>query len=329
MKTLEEVLKELKEIEKSRQDIILPMNSLIIQEDGKIKSSTYGEFTPSKPTMRKLCARYKLSQPHMDILAKSGREDLVTETFNHFLKNDRKFMMLRVVGDKRIKGIVDNAYRPFDDFDVFTQVSEYLDVNDLDYDFDILNHDDEYTRFRFRINGFDTNAGMAEENGIDHDILQGGFEITNSEIGSKMGINSLVYRQVCTNGMMGVGSDEENKEIFYKRGHDFNPYSRKNLLQNGLTNAITTSDQSAQLFKKTKDILVTEPVEEFRKIGKRFNLGKTHVDGFTEEWRNEPQTNYFGVINGITRYARNFGKDYFNRSKFELIANDVLEKVTA
>lgn len=329
MKKLEEVLQELKEIEKSRNDIVLPMSSLSMQDNGRIKSNTYGEFIPSEPTIKKICSRYKLSSPHMDVLRSNGREDLVAETFNHFLQHDRQFMKLRTVDGDRIKGIVERTYKPFDDYDVFGQVNDYIEQNGFDYDLDIVNQDDEFTRLRFIIKDFERNMGMAHENGIDNDIVFGGFEITNSEIGSKMGINSLIYRQVCTNGMMGLMSDEDNKDIFYKRGKDFNPFSRKNILQNGVANAVDKSDKNIDMFKKTKDIIVNEPQFELRKIGKKYGIGGVHVDGFVENWNREQQRNYYGVLNSITSYAQSFKKDYTSRSKFEFIANDLMEKVAS
>lgn len=331
MKSLDEVLQELKEIEKTRKDLNVPLNSLVMLDDGRLKSYTYGEFEPSDVTVKKLCNRYKLSSNHLDILSKANREDLVAETFNHFLQGDRNTMMLRVVGDNRIKGIVPKDYKKFDDYDVFTQVNDYLINTGFDYNLDILNHDDEYTRIRVMLKDIESNMGMSDEGGLDRDIVQGGFEITNSEIGSKMGINSLVYRQVCTNGMMALISDDENKEIFYKRGKDFNPFSRVAALNSGLNNAVEQSDKSIITFKKTKDIEVDNPIVEFEKIGKRYSLGKNHVENMVDMWEHERQYNYFGVVNGITRYAsREFSnKDYGNRSKFEFIASDVLEKVTS
>ena len=327
MKTLEEVLQELKQIEKSRQDIVLPMKSLRVHEDLRINSDTYGQFDVSEPSVKKLCNRYGLSHSHIDTLIKNERRDLVAETFNHFLKHDDKPMKIRTVGGDRIKGIVEKDYQPFDDYDVFTQVNEFVGKYGLDYRVEIVNKDDEFTRVRLMINDISRNMGMAHEGGIDRDIVQGGFEITNSEIGSKMGINSLVYRQVCSNGMMGLITDEENKEIFYKRGKDFNPFSRVPAMNRGVMNAIDKSDSNIKLFRKTRDISIESPEDEFIRIGRRYNLGKIHVEGMQESYKIEPQNNLYSIINSVTRYSTGFKKDYSTRSKFEFVANDMLEKV--
>lgn len=330
-KKFEELLKELREVEKSRKDLVLPLDSLIMRDDGTINSRTYGELDPSEATTNKLCSMYQLSNKHMEVLANEGRFDLIAETFNHFLIEDKRKMKLRIVDDNRIKGIVGKNYRPFDDYEMFGLVGDYLNKQGYDYSLEILNKEDEYTRIRFMISDIEKNMGMSHEKGLNNDIVQGGFEITNSEIGLKsMGVNSLLYRQVCTNGMMALVSEEDNKEIFYKRDKDFNSLYKKKKIDLGLSKAIERANNNIILFEKTKNIVVEEPKKEFFKIAKKYNLGVNHVEGIEQRFEKEPQRNMFGVVNALTRYGRDFNKnDYRNRSKFEFIANDVMQKVAA
>jgi hypothetical protein len=321
-----EILSEMEEQEKSRKDFNIPLKSLIMQDDLKIKSRTYGEFEMSDAAVNRLCSMYGFSRKHMDILREQGRGDLVAEQFNHFLLEEDKKMKLRLV-DNRVKGIVSTNYKPYDDFHMFSQAKEYLDKL-YDYDVEVLNRDDEFTRIRFKINDFETNMGMAVEGGIDRDFVYGGFEINNSEIGLRgMSVNSLVYRQICTNGMMGIGSSEENEAIFGGRGNNFSVFAQKPILTRGIENAITKSDNSIYLFRKTKDIKVEDPNREFVRLGNKYNLGKAHVEGIQESFMKEPQRNMFGVLNATTRYGNSFKSDYKNRSKFEFMANDLLETV--
>ena len=142
-----------------------------------------------------------------------------------------------------------------------------------------------------------------------------------------MGINSLIYRQICSNGMMGVMA-EDSGEVFHKRGKSFNPFAQRTLLHNGLENSLEKSVNGIYLFRKTKDIVVKDPLHEIEKIGKRHSLGKSHVEGVQQAYEHEQQNNLYSVINGFTRYATdNLKNDYKNRLKFETIANDILEKV--
>ena len=328
--TLSTLLPEMKQIEKIRDDINIPLNALTFWDDGTITNLTYGELVPSEVTIAKLCSMYKLSYSHIKTLIAEKRLDLVADQFNHFLSKDSKVMKLRLVGN-RIKGIVAKDYKKFDDYDVFSQVDNYLNDLKLDYNLETINKDDEYTRLRLMFNDTATNMGIAVEDGTEKDMVKGGFEITNSEIGLRgMSVNSLVYRQVCSNGMMGWGSDNENNEIFYKRGQDFNPFSRQNILESGISKAVSKSTENIVLFKKTKDIVVADPNREIIKISNRYSLGKNNAEGIQEAFKCENQNNYFGVINGITRFAKdNFKRDYRNRSKMEFVANDVLNKITS
>ncbi|WP_226035636.1 hypothetical protein [Aquibacillus saliphilus] len=329
MKTLDDVLKEMEEIENDREDIDLSLNTLNMRDDGIIQSRTYGEFNPSEVTIKKLCNLYKLNHSHMKTLVNEGRYDLVSSQFNHFLSGDDRMMKMRTVQGNRIKGFVGMNYKKFDDYDLFNLVNDYLVDNELDYDVKILNKDDEHTRIRLMLNDVDSNMGMAHENGIDYDIVQGGIEITNSEIGSNgIGLNSLVYRQVCSNGMMGLIGDEDNKEIFHKRGNDFSPFARRNSLNSGIEKAVDQSNNSIKLFERTKNIEVKNPKEEFNRISSRYKLGQHHVSSLMDMYSQEPQENYYGIINAISRHAdRNFKTDYKNRAKFEFMASDILNKV--
>lgn len=328
MKTLNDILEEMEQEEKSRKDLNVSLNSLVMQDDGTLKSYTYGEFDPSPVTIDKLSSMYGLSNQHLNVLYDNGRPDIVAETFNHFLLNDRRIMKLRTVGGNRIKGIVSKNYKKFDDFDLFTQIGDYLNQCGFDYSLEVLNKDDEFTRIRFMLSDIQQSMGMSDEGGLDNDIVQGGFEVTNSEIGSKMGINALVYRQICTNGMMGLISDEDNKEIFYKRGEGFNPFSRRNMIDRGLNNTINQSDKSIEQYRRTKDIIVDNPIDEIRKIGSNYNLNKGYIDGIQQRFDEEKQNNMFGVVSALTRFGRDFKSDYKNRSKFEFIANDIVANVS-
>jgi len=328
MKKLEEVLQEMKEIEKDRQDIDLSMSTLNMLDDGKLRSRTYGEFEPSDACLKKLCSMYGLSMSHINALKNEQRYDLISDQFNHFLGNDDSMMKLRTVEGDRIKGIVSRNYQKFDDYDLFNFVDDYLKSEGLDYNMEFLNKDDEYTRIRFMLNDINENMGMADETGSDRDIVQGGFEVSNSEIGLRnMGVNSLVYRQICTNGMMGIGSEEDNAEIFHKRGRDFRPAARRNRLNQGLNNAVDQSNNSIRTFKLTKGINVKDPEREIKRIGDRNNLGQNHIESVQDCFNKERQYNVYGVLNSYTRHARDIGNnDYKNRSKIELIANNELNK---
>jgi hypothetical protein len=323
-----EILSEMEEQEKNRKDLNLPLKSLIMQDDLKIKSRTYGEFEMSDAAVNKLCSMYGFSKKHMDILKEQGRGDLVAEQFNHFLLEEDKKMKLRLV-DNRVKGIVSANYKPYDDYHVFSQAKEYMDKQGLHFGIEVLNRDDEFTRLRFIAHDYETNMGMSEEGGLDRDIVNAGFELTNSEIGMRgMSVNSLAYRQVCTNGMMALLSQGENEEIFGKRGSNFSIFAQKPMLHRGLNNALEKADNSIYLFRRTKDIKVDNPEMEINRIGNKYNLGKSHVEGIENAFKVEPQNSLFGIVNGVTRHARNIGnRDYNNRSKFEFIASDLLETV--
>jgi hypothetical protein len=330
MNRIENVLEEMADIEDRRKDLNIPMSALRMEDEGVITSKTYGELEPSKATINRLCGLYKLNTGHIDTLAAEGRNDLIADQFNHFLKKDKSQMKLRLV-DNRIKGVVPTSYKKFDDHALFWQIYEYLMQTGMDYDIDVLNKDDEYTRIRFMIKDIEKNMGSADEGGLDSDVVQGGFEVTNSEIGMKgIGLNSLVYRLICTNGMMDIIGDDENREIFGKRDRDFNPYSRKRKLNNGLDMTITKSSENIQLFKKTKDIIVENPRQEIDKISNKYKLTKSHNEGIQEAYKKEQQRNMYGIVNSLSRFGRNFNKsDYKNRSKLEFIANDVLHTVTS
>lgn len=327
---LDDVLKKMEDVECSREDINLTLNTLNMRDDGLLTSRTYGEFKPSDTAIKKLCNIYNLNHKHMKTLISEDRVDLVADQLNHFLKNDNRMMKMRTIEGDRIKGFVNTNYRKFDDYDLFHLINDYLVDNELDYNLHILEQNDEHTRIRVTINDIHDSMGAAHEGGVNRDIVQGGIEVTNSEIGSTgIGLNSLVYRQVCSNGMLGFIGDEENKEIFYKRGRDFNPFARRSRLNNGINNALNQSSNSIKLFEKTKHIEIKDPKKEFHKLASRYKLGKSQIDHLLDMYTHEPQGNYFGIINAISRHAdRNFKNDYNNRAKFETMANELLSEIT-
>ena len=323
-----QLIKEFEEVESKREDLNLPLNALTMQDNGRLKNYTYGEFDVSEVANKRLTSMYGFSKSHFDVLAEQGHFDLIAEQFNRMMLKDHRVMKFRCIED-RIKGIVNKDYRKYDDHDVFSQVSDYMDNNGFDYDLEVLNLDDDFTRMRFMIKDTEKNFGMAYEGQLDNDIVKAGFEITNSELGEKgMGINSLIYRQICTNGMMQLLA-EDSEQVFNKRGRQFNPYAQQTLLHNGLENSIEKASNGIYTFRKTKDILVEDPIDEIEKIGSRYKLGRGNIEAIQGNFEHESQFNMYGILNSITRTGQSFGKrDYKNRSKFETIANDILEKVS-
>jgi len=174
MITLDPILEHMEDMEKIRNDIDLPMLALEMTDDYKIKSDTYGTFDLSDATLNKLCSMYKLSKQHINILAAENRYDLIADQFNHFINKDKKSVKLRTVNN-RIKGIVSPSYKPFDDYDMFTLVNDYLKENKMNYELHIVNKDDEFTRFRFTFLETAKSMGVAFENGIDNDTVSGGL----------------------------------------------------------------------------------------------------------------------------------------------------------
>lgn len=328
MSRFDEVMKELEDENKRREDLIIPMYDLRMEENGNLFSNEYGVLKVGDEAFKHLAKVFKLNSPHLQLLRDEGLMGNVADQFNHFFENSgvgnkKKFRMI----DDRVKGILEPNIRPYDDYDLLSTLGELRETIP-ELQLEEFYRDDKRSHARFLLEDTERIVGFDSEEDGNPDEVQVGFDIQNSEIGyGRLQISPMLYRLVCSNGMRMA---ESNGEVMKRRPSIFSKFDLDRNIRDSVEMSIKDSTDVISSIQKSKDVRIEDPYKEIEVIGKNNRIKKSDVLRLQDVFDIEPQNNLYGVVNSFTRYGRileDEENDNENRVKFENLAGRVLERV--
>ena len=153
------------------------------------------------------------------------------------------------------------------------------------------------------------------------DVLQVGLEIRNSERGSgAVRIDSVVYRLVCTNGMMGLRTDS-----FFSQRHMFDEglTTLGSRISKSVTGLLTEGMGNINRLSQAKQIALDTPIEVIERLAKEQKYSTKLTKDIVDSYLFEPDNNAFGVVNAFTRAARSL--PIARRIEIEEFAGSILQ----
>jgi len=141
--------------------------------------------------------------------------------------------------------------------------------------------------------------------GLDiDDPHQSGFHARTSEIGlGNISVQSLVYRLLCTNGLMGMDSRGETfRSRFDKMPHEANP-----LIQEAIMASTRQEEAVADIFQRAYAEEVAEPTTSIFMLGRQKRLPEPLIERAVELFANENQPhNRYGMLQAYTSAAKEY-----------------------
>ena len=211
---------------------------------------------------------------------------------NHFIQSGGfpKESMLRLVQGDRVRAALSESYTAFDDADVVPMIADVLADEDCQVQADFA---DEFTHIRVTFPRTDAEVRVG-------DVVRAGLHITNSEVGSRaVHIDSLVYRLVCTNGL--VSSDYASRAWIRHVG---NPARIKDYVRQAVADAREGSRELIQRFKASVDHALADPEKLLERHGKEHDLTQGQLQAALAAFAQEGDRTLFGAVNAITAAAR-------------------------
>lgn len=328
MDRFDEIIDELEEENERRQDLIIPLYDLRMEDSGNLVSDNYGELELGDEAFKHLAKTFKLNSPHLELLRNEGLMNNVADQFNHFFKNvgvgnKKKFRL----DDNRIKGIVNPNFSTFDDYDLLCAIGELRETIP-ELQLEEFYRDDKRSHTRFILEDTDRIVGFDSIEDGNPDTVQVGFDIQNSEIGyGKLQINPMLYRLVCSNGLRRASA---NGDEISRRHSSFSKFDLDRNIRDSVELSIKESTNTIGKIQKSKDVRIDEPYKEIERIGKKERINKDEISRIQDVFDIEPQDSLYGVVNSFTRYGRVLeeeNNDNEGRVKFENLAGKVLERV--
>lgn len=175
---------------------------------------------------------------------------------------------------------------------------------------------------------------------VPGDIVQAGIMITNSEVGhGSVSIQPLVYRLVCTNGM--VVNDAATRKYHIGRGNEagenYELYSNATLMADDKAFIMKVQDTVRAAVDETKFRRVVALMREAKGVkiastdipqvveltSKEFGLSKEEGDGVLNHLIRGGDLSLYGLANAVTRQSQEV-KRYDRATELEAIGFDIL-----
>lgn len=202
-RNLQEVLVELDCQNKAKQDFISPAQGMRLREDGHtfelnhLTTDRQMTFGTTSLFHRQVASALGIPAKYYDLM-QSQKPELLAENVNAWFADRTSSYMVRSMdyGSGQVaRALLSKRYRRIDNMEIATSVLPLFAGNDQ---YEVMSC--EVTENRLYLKVVNHRLEMEVRKG---DIVQAGVMISNSEVGlGAVSIQPLVYRLVCTNGMV-------------------------------------------------------------------------------------------------------------------------------
>lgn len=338
-KTLTELAIELDAQNNAKKDYILDTRSLIMDADENGASLTMVNDKTHTSTIlgvndiahSQIATALGIPKSYYEKMQQQN-PTLLAENVNAWFNNEPKTRMVRTLyGDAR--AFLSDRYHRIDNYDLANQVLPML--QDLDVSFE----SNEVTDSRMYIKVVNKRITKEVKPG---DFVQSGIIITNSEVGlGTVTIQPLLYRLVCTNGMVVNAAQNKTKRRHVGKRNiaddDFVLFADDTLLADdrALLLKIRDTIHAAldevhftnlvdQMRAATEVPITTTHIPEMVQLAApEFGFTKHEGEGILDHLIRGGDLSLYGFSNAVTRYAQDVGS-YDRSTELEAIGYDIL-----
>lgn len=315
--TLSVLERESRKIEDNSRDFLVDRGSLNINTDLDLYAPNMGCLPMSQFAMSQLCNKLGVPSRYINKCIETGRLDLAHDNLSSWLEDYPSSTFIREYNG-RIRGVLTSKYSVCDTPEIIRVVDDVLDTNNYKIKGFFLNEE----RFHLRL----VNKSPLPIVGED---LFSGITIDSSDVGrSPLTVNFLVYKQVCTNGLVvtrgkgtlfhqkhiGITADEFHEDL----GESLNIVAS---VEEEVVNRIMLTRERALHW----DINSSHPEEVQELINyvrQQTKLSEEHSKKVIHLMKNTYDDSRWGMINAITEVAQEFSLE--RRIELEKIAGSLL-----
>lgn len=337
-----QVLEQMKALEEKKKDIYRKPSQISATDRGvHIEELGHVDFT--KTGLQSFCTKLDLPSSYMAKLAsREGKTTAEIEFDMYTFKNNierglRTFkkdddMLFRTYTDgskNRIRAVFTEKYNVTDNLPILEKLRDF-DMDQLETK--TFNVSSDFMDLRFTMPHLKRTIGKLPSHeqryGMTDDIVFPAIHLRNSETGkSKILIQFIIYRLVCTNGL--VNEKEQYKVVNKKHMGEFDLTDINNRLAEITTRIPDVFEQYVEYMKGAKESIVEQPEEVFERLAKRATITKRMVETVSTNWMTEQrqERTKHAVINAITAGARDWeekNKDTTGRLNLEEVAGELL-----
>jgi hypothetical protein len=310
----------------------IPAKELFMENNGQIVYPTdaghYTQFSLTDWAQTQMAQKLEIPVRYF----KKCPPELQAQQFNYWTQNSYSNWLFRAraAGNENLVRAVLSAdrYSKLDNEHIVEMLRGILGEGDkADYDVSMWHLDDGGFHLRLTFPDLTTNIGTLADGSPD--IHRVGLHIANSEVGKRsVMITPLVYRLVCTNGLMRWTNDGDSLQLRHVHLQHHEIYGR---VAQAIGMALKAGDAMIKQLIQAKETPVENPLDIIRALAGDRQYSQAMTDTLTMSYAmNQAQTgaNLFSVVQAITETAQKASHpDY--RIEMEKDAADLLAKMVA
>lgn len=290
-------------------------------------------------TTRQLGTWAGIPAKYFDLLTKEQNRSLLEENVNHWLQQNNERRMVRMFqnGHTVARAFLSEKFRPLDNYDLAANIMPRLKAAGMEIKSANLSEN------RLHIQAIDTRLTAKIQPGKHQrtldDTVYGGVVISNSETGAgALAIEQLLYRLVCTNGMIvgttlrkshlgrGFGDSDDVFEILSDETKAKNDEAFWATVQDILHHALSESKFQAVVNKfqaATEIELPMDPQHVIDVTARKLDLNDGEKDAVLRAFFADGDPTLYGLANAVTRSAEDHS-NYDRAIEIERLGSDVL-----
>lgn len=316
---LNEVMMELNRQNQRKKDYIGSAQALRLFEDGQTfeigSMSGAQQFGTTRLFHRQVASALGIPAKYYDIM-QSQKPELLAQNVNAWLSDRENSYMIRTMdygGGRVARALLSDRYRRIDNMEIASAVLPLFAGSDQ---YEVISSEVTENRMYLKI----LSRGLEMEV-VPGDYVQAGVVISNSEVGlGSVNVQPLVYRLVCTNGMIVNDMGERKNHVgrAAKAVEDsFHIYSDETmeaedkaflLKLRDVTMAAIEEGRFAQVVGKLKEsagIPITGKVTEVVELtGKTYGFNTDEQDSILQYLIAGGDLSQYGLSNAITRASQ-------------------------
>ena len=341
-KSLEEMVHELQRQNDTKKDILVDTRRLSMEPFNgvmalNVDSDNVERLGINDIAHRQIGTELKIPAPYYERMRENYPE-LLAHNVNSWFNREPKNRMVRTL-DGQARAFLSDRYRRIDNMDIALTVLPILSKLP-----DLRVESCELTDQRMYIKAVNPRLEAEVKKG---DIVQSGVVISNSEVGlGSVAVYPLIYRLVCTNGMVAQDSGINKRHVGRIMQSD---YENTSLFRDETVKA----DDKAFLMKLedivnvvTNDVKFNKVVDNMRAAtgvpitntddiphvieltNKEFGFSKEEGDKILQHLFEDHDYSLFGLANAVTRTAEDV-KSYDRASELEATGYEVITMAPA
>lgn len=318
-RALPEVLAALQYQNNMKRDYIAPAQALRLSEDGGSiildNNDTQEVFGATDLFHRQIGAALNIPAKYYDLM-KAQKPELLAENVNSWLSERDQAYMIRSMdyGSGRVaRAFLSDRYRRIDNLEVASTV---LPLFAGQPDMEVVSCEVTENRLHLKIVNHRLEAEV-----VPGDLVQAGVVISNSEVGlGAVSVQPLVYRLVCTNGMVCNDFGERRAHVGRQAKaleDSFHLYTDETIQAEDKAFMLKLRDTTLAAIEETRFAMIVGRLRESTNIritrrirdvveltGKTYDLNQPEQDNILNYLISGGDLSLYGLSNAITRASQ-------------------------